>query len=233
VISGADVSNRTTSFHIAPLPALARLAGVAALAALLGACANVHHIEVGAVPDDYRTNHPIIVSERETTMDVPVATGDRHLTMAARGAVRGYAQRYKARASGSVQIIVPHGSMNAGAASIVASDIRKELVKEGVPDNRIITAGYQAGYKGDAAPIRLSYFGIDASTGECGRWPEDILANGAENKHYANFGCATQNNLAAQIADPMDLIAPRGMTPIDAGRREQVLRDYQSEGAGL
>ncbi|WP_245409925.1 CpaD family pilus assembly protein [Pararhizobium haloflavum] len=220
----------TTTRH---LSTAARFASAAVLAGLLSACANVHHVEVGSVPDDYRTNHPIIVSEQEQTLDIPVASGDRELTIASRGAVRGHAQRYKASASGSVRIMTPAGSMNSGAASILAQQVREELVKQGIPQGRILTTPYHASASGDAAPIRVSYFAIDATTGECGRWPEDMLANGNENKHYANFGCASQNNLAAMVADPMDLIAPRGSTPIDAGRREQVLRDYQSEGAGL
>lgn len=211
----------------------ARLATVAALGGLLAACGNVHHIEVGATPDDYRTNHPIIVAEQAQTIDIPVASGDSKLTMAARSAVRGYARRYMSGASGAVRVMIPHGSLNSSAASLIANDVRKELVSEGVPAGRIITTPYRAAPTGDAAPIRLSYFAIDAFTGECGRWPEDILADGNENEHYYNFGCATQNNLAAQIANPMDLIAPRGMTPIDAARRSQAISDYQADGAGL
>jgi pilus assembly protein CpaD len=72
---------------------------------------------------------------------------------------------------------------------------------------------------------------MTASTGECGRWPDDLLANTSENKHYANFGCASQNNLAAQISNPGDLIAPRGMTPIDAERRSTVIEAYRTNGA--
>ena len=66
-----------------------------------------------------------------------------------------------------------------------------------------------------------------------GRWPEDMLANTTDNKHYANFGCASQNNLAAQIANPGDLIAPRGMTSIDAERRSVVIEAYRDNGAAL
>ncbi len=58
-----------------------------------------------------------------------------------------------------------------------------------------------------------------AQTDKCGRWPEDILET-SENKHYANFGCSYQNNLAAQIANPADLLGPRKQTPIDAANRE-------------
>jgi pilus assembly protein CpaD len=51
--------------------------------------------------------------------------------------------------------------------------------------------------------------------------------NNAENKHYADFGCSYQNNLAAQIANPADLIGPRKQTSIDAERRGQVIDDYR------
>ncbi|MEP4421213.1 MAG: pilus assembly protein CpaD, partial [Nitratireductor sp.] len=40
------------------------LAAIAAVA-LLGGCAKRDSITVGSVPDDYRTNHPIIVSEQD------------------------------------------------------------------------------------------------------------------------------------------------------------------------
>lgn len=210
-----------------------RVIGLLLMATGLAACGQTHNIEVGSIPDDYRTNHPIIVSEREQTMDIPVASSDRSLTVATRGAIRGFAQRYQTGASGAIQIVRPEGSVNSGAAGVLVDQVRAELAAQGVPHHRIIETRYAADASGDAAPIRLSYFAIDASTGECGRWPEDIFANGHENRHYANFGCATQNNLAAQIADPMDLIAPRGSTPIDAGRRDQVFRDYQTFGAGL
>lgn len=210
-----------------------RLAAAMGLAALATGCADVHHIEVGAVPDDYRTNHPIIVTEAEQTIDIPVGSSDRALTFAARSAIRGYAGRYSDTASGAIRLLVPEGSLNAGAASLIARDVKAELVDVGVPAGNIIVTHYYASAQGDAAPIRLSYFAIDAVTGECGRWPEDILANGNENKHYANFGCATQHNLAAQIANPMDLIAPRGTTPIDATRRQTAIETYREDGAGL
>jgi pilus assembly protein CpaD len=66
-----------------------------------------------------------------------------------------------------------------------------------------------------------------AQTDKCGRWPEDILQT-SENKHYANFGCSYQNNVAAQIADPNDLLGPRKQSPIDAANRETVIGDYQA-----
>ncbi|MDE1996302.1 MAG: pilus assembly protein CpaD, partial [Rhizobiaceae bacterium] len=42
------------------------------------------------------------------------------------------------------------------------------------------------------------------------------------------FGCASQNNLAAQVANPTDLIAPRAMSPIDADQRSKVIDNYRN-----
>ena len=48
-----------------------------------------------------------------------------------------------------------------------------------------------------------------------------------ENRNYYNFGCATQQNLAAMVANPLDLLYPRGMTPPDATRRVGVVGNYE------
>ena len=52
----------------------------AAAVALLSGCAKRDSITVGAVPDDYRTNHPIIIAEKEETLDLPVGASDRGAT---------------------------------------------------------------------------------------------------------------------------------------------------------
>lgn len=202
---------------------------------LLSGCAGWpgRSITVGAVPDDYRTNHPIIVAEKERTVDLPVSTGDRNLTISMRETVRGAASNYRSSASGIIRIMVPVGSANAGAASVLAGQVADILRQEGIPGDRILSSPYHVYSPNDAAPIRIAFMAVTASTGECGRWPEDLLGNTSENKHYANFGCATQNNLAAQIANPGDLIAPRGMTSIDAERRSVVIETYRENGAAL
>jgi len=43
---------------------------------------------------------------------------------------------------------------------------------------------------------------------------------------YPDFGCATQRNFAAQVANPADLIGPRSMTPAAAERRDVVWGKY-------
>ncbi|MCM2473664.1 CpaD family pilus assembly lipoprotein [Rhizobium sp. CG5] len=204
------------------------LAGAAlAAVAVLSGCGTKDRMSTNSIPDDYRTRHPIVLTEVEHTLDIPLAAGDRKLTTGTRDAIAGFAQDYVASSSGNVQIMVPHGSANAGAATHISGEIRTLLAGKGVSAARIVETGYAAGATGDAAPVRLSYVATTAVTSQCGEWPEDIANDTMMNRNWHNFGCASQNNLAAQIANPMDLVAPRGMTPIDATRRSTVIGLYR------
>ena len=214
------------------LPARTTLAAMLALttAVLSGCGTNPDKNATGSIPDDYRTRHPIVLTETAQTMDLPIATGDRQLTFAMRDNIRGFAQDYESKSKGTVQIMLPQGSANAGAAAALRKQVRATLVNEGVPNKLIIETGYGAAGQGDAAPIRLAFVSTTAKTNTCGQWPEDLTLNTMENRQYYNFGCATQANLAAQIANPMDLVGPRGMTPIDAERRATAIQDYRENG---
>lgn len=182
----------------------------------------------GAIPDDYRTRHPITLSEAQHSLDIPVSAGDNRLTVGMADSIKGFAQGYSATSSGVVQMQIPVGSVNSAAASIIKRQIRSVLASSGIGAGKIVETHYGAAPSGDAAPIRLSYVAITAMTGQCGQWPEDIADNTFANKNWYNFGCASQNNLAAQVANPMDLVGPRGMSPIDAERRSVVIDNYRA-----
>lgn len=202
------------------------LSAIAAFALLTTGCAGRDSITVGSVPDDYRTNHPIVISEKEKTIDIPVGVTDRGLSRMQKVAADGFIASYDRSAAPMVSIMVPHGSGNAIAASNVAAGLVKRLRAAGVPEGRILHQPYEASQYGDSAPIRLAFAEMRASTGPCGRWPADMLDN-AQNRHWANFGCAYQNNLAAQIANPADLLGPRKSGDIDAQNRSNAIDDYR------
>ncbi|WP_113259755.1 CpaD family pilus assembly protein [Agrobacterium cavarae] len=199
---------------------------LAAVAALQG-CARDPQT-TGAIPDDYRTRHPITLSEAHHSLDIPVSPVDNRLPGAMAENVKGFVQNYVASSTSIVQMQVPTGSANAASASIIKRQIRSILTSSGIPAGKIAEVPYGASPYGDAAPIRLSYVAVTAMTGQCGQWPEDLNSNTSSNKNWYNFGCASQNNLAAQIANPMDLVGPRGMSPIDAERRSVVLGKYRA-----
>lgn len=198
-------------------------------ASLLAGCAKRDSITVGAVPDDYRTNHPIVIAEKEETLDLPVSAGSRGATPSQRASLEGFLANYDKVAAPTVNIVVPAGSPNALAAGEVGRDFAEIARQAGVPAARIMLASYSAMPEESVAPVRVSYVAMRAQTDKCGRWPDDLLET-SENKHYANFGCSYQNNVAAQIANPSDLLGPRKQTPIDPANREGVIGEYQVEG---
>lgn len=198
-----------------------------AFAAALGAgCAKRHSVTVGAVPDDYRTSHPIIIAEKPMTLDIPVGLDDRTVTVVQETALEGFLSHYDRDAAPTVDIIVPSGSQNEMAAQRVARGLVDVLARNGISRAYVRTAAYQVSQPDVSAPIRVSFLAMKAQTNRCGRWPADI-GNDPENRNWANFGCAYQNNLAAQIANPADLIGPRASGEIDAERRNVSIGDYR------
>ncbi|WP_295808234.1 CpaD family pilus assembly lipoprotein [uncultured Nitratireductor sp.] len=208
----------------------ARLGGrvliVCAAALLAGCAAKRDSVIVGSIPDDYRTNHPIVISEKAQEIDLPIAVSARKMTRDQMGTLAGFMSGYDRRSGGMVSVLVPSGSANELGASNVASQITGLLQKQGVPAENISVVSYQALAPDTAPPIRVSYPVIKASTGPCGRWPEDIL-NTTDNKLYANFGCSYQSNLAAQVANPNDFLGPRKQGEIDAENRMGVIDKYR------
>lgn len=196
-------------------------------AGLLSGCAN-RELTTGSIPMDYRERHPIVLTDAQTALDLPVGVNDTRLTIGMKDTIKGFAQRFTGSPSDYVQIQVPQGSLNAAAAQYLSSEVRKTLVASGIRPQRLVITHYAAGPGGDAAPIRLSFIATKAVTSACGEWPEDLNNDTTGNRNWYNFGCASQNNLAAQIANPTDLLGPRGMTPIDAERRTNVIDKYRS-----
>ena len=193
--------------------------------ALLAGCAN-QHVEVGAVPDDYRTRHPITVREATEDLELFVASSDTRLTHADSTRVESFGTRFRRSRASVLRVRVPVGARNEAAARLVADDVTRVLRQIGVPRQRIVITSYPAHSVSDVPPLLLSFNGMVAEVAPCGRWPED-LGDTSENRNYQNFGCATQSNLAAQIADPRDLLGPRGESEIDAERRSVVIENYR------
>jgi pilus assembly protein CpaD len=203
------------------------LLAIAAVALLTGCANRSDSITVGSIPDDYRTNHPIVIGEKAQVLDLPVAASDRGMTQMQKVALQGFLSDYDRSAAPVVAILVPAGTPNAVAAGEAARGFAQLARASGVPDGRVLVSSYQAASSEASAPIRVTYTAMKAQTNQCGRWPEDLLDN-ADNKHYANFGCSYQNNLAAQIANPADLLGPRQTTSIDAERRGVVIDGYRN-----
>ena len=181
---------------------------------------------VGSVPDDYRRTHPIAIDESIETMDVPVGLNSGRLPEAFKANVQGFAQKFLDAGGTTIAIVAPSGSPNETPATYASYEIRDVLVASGVDAKAVDMRVYQAKSGENSAPVRIAFARIAAKTAPCGPWPDQV-ANSADNRNYYNFGCATQQNTAAIVANPLDLLYPRGMTPPDAQRRAAVLEKYR------
>jgi pilus assembly protein CpaD len=130
---------------------------------------------------------------------------------------------------GDVIVRAPSDGADPHLARAVADAVQAYIAHLGVPAERLQVAGYAAGGAKDA-PVVASYerYVAQGPTDCAHRW-DNQLANGS-NAPSAHFGCAVTANIAAQIANPRDLLAPAVMTPSDNGRREVVMGKYR-EGA--
>lgn len=139
-----------------------------------------------------------------------------------RQALTSLAQRYRASAQSGVVIEVPTTADNLTGQTV--SQIAAALENLGVPRGQISVVSYEG--PGERAPVLAGFTTIRAAVPRCGaQWGN--LSRTGNNDGASNFGCAVTANLAAQIADPNDIVAPRTMTPPSAQRRTVVFDAYR------
>jgi pilus assembly protein CpaD len=173
--------------------------------------------------------HPIMISNEPEVFEIPVGMRGPALSPDVEAAIRRYASGYRASGTGGITIQVPTGSANEVAAATTGRAVHYALVRAGVPRNRITVAPYQVGDYSRPASLRLAYLKVKPVVPTCGIWPEKE-PNPFDNSQYENFGCATQQNLAAMVANPGDLLTPQGMTPANGGRSASVVKTYVDTG---
>jgi pilus assembly protein CpaD len=176
---------------------------------------------------DYRLQHPIVVTEAPETLDLPIGRNTRNLNGPIEGTIASFAVDSRQRGDGAVEILVPSGGANEAAVHAVTPQIRKALQQGGLARSHVKTRTYAVQDPSADAPIRLSYARMQATAGECGSWPKNLGGGITENANYENFGCASQANLAAMVANPSDLLTPRASTPADQNRRATVIEKYR------
>lgn len=188
----------------------------AVLAGLLTAVAGCNSITTaadttGTIPTDYRSRHPISITESKKTLALFVGSGRGGLSPMQRAEVLAFAQNWRRDATGGVTIDRPVGGPNERAATDTLKETLSILTQAGVPQNGIGIQPYSAGEK--LGTLRLNYPLTVAEAGPCGLWPDDLGPSNDikhfENKQYYNFGCATQRNLASMVANPSDIVQPR------------------------
>ena len=199
----------------------------AVLTIFLSGCYTSDPEIVGSIPDDVRTQHPIVLTETLASIDVPIGPSTGHISPGEAGNIAAFGQRFVDSGSGAIAVVVPSGSPNQAVAARLSHEVGTALVRSGVPARAISYRSYPAAPNESNAAIRIAFARNGATTGACGPW-QDQIANTGENRNYRAFGCASQQNLAAMVANPLDLAYPRASTPASSDRRNNVIKKYES-----
>lgn len=199
------------------LPVLAAL--LAPLA--LPACSTVVNGRDQAI--SVAEEHPIAVDSQVVTLTLSVGD-EAGLSAVDRARVRAFAQSYLVNGHGPVSVTTPGGSGDDLAAGQAAADARAALDAAGVDAADVQAAGYRSGEA--RRDLVLSYVRYVATASECGVWTGTLVRD-FRNLRSPNYGCATQNNLAAMVADPHDLVEPAAESPADSNARSRMIDAFR------
>ncbi len=198
----------------------------------LGACSHVpdgDSFGMGEPPPNYQSRHPIELtgSTESTNIDVSIA-GAQPSAMQLQKA-ESFGRAFQSDGEGVLSIGIPVGAVNERQAANAAKDVRDRLVSQNIPAHAVVYRPYKSGPGAAAPPLILSYHRIKAQVpNSCG--VIDNLDITWRNTQSQDFGCSTQNNFAAMLANPDDLERPRPLDNPNATRRSAVLEKYATSG---
>jgi pilus assembly protein CpaD len=153
---------------------------------------------------------------------IALAVRDDGLSANQHAALRDLVARYRSSGTGVVRVEAPSGDDPAAARQ--SWDVRAALMAAGVPSERILVASYAA--PDGRAPVLAGFETVTASLTDCGA-ERRAMDNRFSNLSSLGLGCAITSNMAAQIADPRDIVSPRTMSPADSGRAAVVFDNYR------
>ncbi|WP_372706362.1 CpaD family pilus assembly protein [Brevundimonas sp.] len=183
----------------------------------LGACASTGE---GAPPLTPLSRYTLQV---EPGLDrIALAVHDAGLSPTQHAALRDLAGRHAAAGAGWIRVEAPSGDDPVSAQQAYA--VRAALQASGVPAERIMVAAYNA--PDPRAPVLAGFETLRAVVPNCAMEARD-MGSRSSNQSSIGFGCAINANMAAQIADPRDILGHRPISPADSGRAAVVFDRYR------
>lgn len=174
---------------------------------------------------DHTKRHPIGIADDSVLLDLPPVSGvaaDRSRdTIAAMRFVR----KYKQEGRGPLVVAVAAAGRRQWGVERRLDQIRRIARAAGVgPDRMRFTE--RAHPESIGAAVTLSYERLAVVAPVCGDWSENVARN-PDNLPYPNYGCASQRNLAAMIANPTDVVFPAEETPRLSDNRAPAYAAYK------
>ncbi len=167
---------------------------------------------------DERVTYPISVAPHMETLKVAFGGTAWGLSPEMNGRLSAFTKDYLENGNGVISVSVPNGDQAARRY------FAERLSQLGVPAWRILIGNGEAASSDSA--VEISYIRYTAEAAPCGDWSVN-LGNTASNLSPPNFGCATQHNIAAMVADPRDFTRIHPADAADAQRRMTVLDKYR------
>ncbi len=194
------------------------------LCAVLGLTVSACSNNSAEFATDVERDHPVQVVSRHVERPVTVNTESLSLSPEDTAQLDRFAADFLQSGSGAIEIAVPAGS-GRDLALARANVIRSHVIARGVRPNEVLIRLSARDTDADA-PLTVSYERYSVKLPECGDFSKTMTTE-PRNLVSPNYGCSTQRNIAAMIANPADLVRMRGQTPADAERRSLVIQNYQ------
>jgi len=186
---------------------------------IAGSCSTAP-TDPGGVAEDGAANHPIAVEPSYREIKVGFAGGPQGMTPEDAAKFDAFLADYRAHGNGSIGISVPSGAPSRNAITYFG----ERAAASGIARDKILVSTHDT-VNGDFR-VDVSYIAYTAHTDSCGDWSQN-LAYTLDNATPRNFGCAVQQNIAAMVADPRDLVQPRAFEPADANRSGTIIGNYE------
>ena len=154
---------------------------------------------------------------------IALAVHDQGLSGNQQAALAALAGRFAASRADVIRVEAPAGDDPAAARA--AWGVRDALAALGVPAERVQVTAYAA--PDPRAPVLAGFEVLTAHVPNCAE-AQRASVSSFSNQPSAAFGCAVTANLAAQIANPRDIVAPAAIGAAEAGRRAKVFDTYRA-----
>ena len=172
------------------------------------------------VSEDGARNHPITVEPSFRELKVQFAGSADGMNAEDAAKFDAFLADYRVHGNGSLGISVPNGIPGRAALTALA----ERAAATGISRDKILVSTHDVA--NDDNRVDVSYIAYTAHTQACGNWSENEAFT-LDNQTPKNFGCSVQQNIAAMVADPRDLLGPGAMGSVDTERRAAVMNHYQ------
>ena len=193
-------------------------AGALAAVLMAGSCSTTDPNSV--VWEDGARNHPIAVEPSYRDLKIQFAGGADGMNAEDAAKFDAFVADYRVHGNGSLGISVPNGPASRAAITYFG----ERAAATGISRDKILVSTRDAA-NGDAR-VDVSYIAYSAHTEACGDWSENESYT-LDKRTPKRFGCSVQQNIAAMVADPRDLLGPGAMGPADTTRRANVMDHYE------